>query len=80
MLNNPEMLHALLNHLTEALIIYASYQIESGAQVCGCSFGMAPFLPIHTVTVAARQPVHESWVLYAVNPDSSCIVSAYQIR
>jgi len=33
MLNNPQMLHALLHHLTEALIVYASYQIESGAQV-----------------------------------------------
>mmetsp|Transcript_2402 Transcript_2402/g.6066 ORF Transcript_2402/g.6066 Transcript_2402/m.6066 type:complete len:400 (-) Transcript_2402:341-1540(-) len=33
MMHNPEVLHAFLNHLTEALIVYAGYQIESGAQV-----------------------------------------------
>ena len=33
MYHNPEILHAFLNHLTEAIIIYAGYQIESGAQV-----------------------------------------------
>ncbi|CAD7696879.1 unnamed protein product [Ostreobium quekettii] len=30
---NPKVLHALLDHLTEALVTYACYQIESGAQV-----------------------------------------------
>ncbi len=34
MLRDPAMLHALLDHLTEGLINYAGYQIESGAQVC----------------------------------------------
>jgi uroporphyrinogen-III decarboxylase len=29
----PEVLHAFLQHLTEAIIAYAGYQIESGAQV-----------------------------------------------
>lgn len=33
MYNNPEVLHALLDHLTEALIAYCGYQIEAGAQV-----------------------------------------------
>lgn len=33
MMNDPEVLHAFLDHLTEALIVYLSYQIESGAQV-----------------------------------------------
>lgn len=33
MFHNPEVLHAFLEHLTEALIVYAGYQIESGAQV-----------------------------------------------
>jgi len=33
MFHNPEVLHAFLNHLTEAIIVYAGYQIESGAQV-----------------------------------------------
>ena len=33
MMNSPEVLHAFLDHLTEALIVYLSYQIESGAQV-----------------------------------------------
>jgi len=33
MMNNPQLLHAFLDHLTEALIVYLSYQIESGAQV-----------------------------------------------
>uniref|UniRef100_A0A7S1X255 Uroporphyrinogen decarboxylase n=1 Tax=Tetraselmis chuii TaxID=63592 RepID=A0A7S1X255_9CHLO len=33
MMNNPEVLLAFLDHLTEALIVYLSYQIESGAQV-----------------------------------------------
>jgi uroporphyrinogen-III decarboxylase len=43
MLHNPLMLHTLLNHLTEALIVYASYQIESGAQVMLKSvFAVAP--------------------------------------
>jgi uroporphyrinogen-III decarboxylase len=33
MFNNPELLHALLEHLTQALTVYVGYQIESGAQV-----------------------------------------------
>lgn len=33
MYNNPEVLHVFLNHLTEAIIVYAGYQIESGAQI-----------------------------------------------
>lgn len=33
MYHNPEMLHAFLAHLTDALIVYAGYQIESGAQI-----------------------------------------------
>lgn len=33
MMQNPEVLHALLDHLTEALVVYAGYQIESGAQI-----------------------------------------------
>jgi uroporphyrinogen decarboxylase len=33
MLQQPEVLHALLSHLTEALIEYTCYQIEAGAQV-----------------------------------------------
>lgn len=33
MYHNPQVLHTFLAHLTEALIVYAGYQIESGAQV-----------------------------------------------
>jgi uroporphyrinogen decarboxylase len=33
MFHNPEVLHAFLDHLTDALITYVGYQIESGAQV-----------------------------------------------
>ena len=33
MLHNPELLHALLAHLTDALVAYIGYQIDSGAQV-----------------------------------------------
>jgi hypothetical protein len=33
MFNSPKTLHALLQHLTDQLIHYASYQIQSGAQV-----------------------------------------------
>lgn len=33
MFNNPALLHALLEHLTTALITYVGYQIEAGAQV-----------------------------------------------
>jgi uroporphyrinogen decarboxylase len=33
MFHSPQTLHALLDHLTDALIAYASYQIQSGAQV-----------------------------------------------
>lgn len=33
MLHNPEVLHALLDHITEAMITYVGYQIDSGAQV-----------------------------------------------
>ena len=29
----PAVLHALLDHLTEALIVYVCHQIDSGAQV-----------------------------------------------
>ena len=32
MLHSPELLHALLNHLTEALVTYVCHQIQSGAQ------------------------------------------------
>jgi uroporphyrinogen-III decarboxylase len=33
MLHNPKLLHGFLAHLTDALITYVCYQIESGAQV-----------------------------------------------
>jgi uroporphyrinogen decarboxylase len=33
LLNQPEILHALLDHLADALAVYASYQIQSGAQM-----------------------------------------------
>ncbi|GAX79183.1 hypothetical protein CEUSTIGMA_g6623.t1 [Chlamydomonas eustigma] len=33
MYHSPEVLHAFLEHLTNAIIVYAGYQIESGAQV-----------------------------------------------
>lgn len=33
MFNSPAILHALLEHLTTALITYVEYQIEAGAQV-----------------------------------------------
>lgn len=33
MYHNPEILHAFLEKLTDALIVYVGYQIESGAQV-----------------------------------------------
>lgn len=33
MMNNPALLHALLDHLTEALIVYVCHQIDCGAQV-----------------------------------------------
>jgi uroporphyrinogen decarboxylase len=33
MMNQPEMLHALLERLTEALTVYVRYQIDSGAQI-----------------------------------------------
>ena len=34
MLHQPGVLHALLQHLTKALITYVCHQIDSGAQVC----------------------------------------------
>lgn len=33
MLHDPALLHGFLEHLTQALIVYVCYQIESGAQV-----------------------------------------------
>lgn len=33
MMRNPEILHALLAHLADALAVYVCYQIEAGAQV-----------------------------------------------
>ncbi|GBG69176.1 hypothetical protein CBR_g3876 [Chara braunii] len=33
MMREPAILHALLQHLADALIVYVNYQIESGAQV-----------------------------------------------
>jgi len=33
MFNEPQILHALLEHISDALVEYCSYQIESGAQV-----------------------------------------------
>lgn len=33
MFSAPAVLHSLLDHLTESLITYAGYQIESGAQI-----------------------------------------------
>jgi hypothetical protein len=35
MFHNPKLLHGFLQHLTDALITYVGYQIESGAQVGG---------------------------------------------
>lgn len=35
MLHNPALLHALLEHITQAMITYVGYQIEAGAQVGG---------------------------------------------
>ena len=32
MLNRPELLHALLQHLTECLTVYVCHQIDCGAQ------------------------------------------------
>ena len=37
LLHNPALLHALLEHLTQALTRYVCHQIDSGAQVCCCS-------------------------------------------
>ena len=33
MMNRPELLHALLRHLTECLTVYVCHQIDCGAQV-----------------------------------------------
>ena len=33
MFNEPAILHALLDHLADALVEYLAYQIQSGAQV-----------------------------------------------
>jgi len=33
MFSNPQLLHAFLSHLTEALAVYVCYQIDCGAQV-----------------------------------------------
>jgi uroporphyrinogen decarboxylase len=33
MMNQPEVLRAMLEHLTEALTVYVRYQIEAGAQI-----------------------------------------------
>lgn len=33
MMSNPALLHGLLEHLTEALIVYVCHQIDCGAQV-----------------------------------------------
>ena len=41
MLHSPALLHALLEHLTQALTTYVCHQIDSGAQVRSC----APPLP-----------------------------------
>jgi uroporphyrinogen-III decarboxylase len=45
MMRNPAVLHALLEHLTEALIVYVIHQIDSGAQVCN-----ALSSPLHMAT------------------------------
>ena len=50
MMSNPALLHGLLEHLTEALIVYVCHQIDCGAQVA-----------IHTRTYArthARTHAH----------------------
>ena len=33
MMNRPELLHALLQHLTQCLTVYVCHQIDCGAQV-----------------------------------------------
>lgn len=45
MTREPAVLHALLEHLTEALIIYVIHQIDSGAQVSdlGYTFKLIQF-------------------------------------
>ena len=37
MLHQPRLLHALLQHLTQALTTYICHQIDAGAQVRHCS-------------------------------------------
>ena len=76
MFNSPQVLHALLDHLTEALIAYVGYQIDAGAQVGtggakrGCGGGGF-----------CRGPVGSGWLLLLVGcvplvvcvPAKSCI-------
>ena len=42
-MNRPELLHALLQHLTQCLTVYVCHQIDCGAQVSapGCRAAMA---------------------------------------
>ena len=46
MFRSPELLHALLAHLAEQLITYASYQIQCGAQVLSCQASVSCILSI----------------------------------
>ena len=55
MFNNPKVLHALLKHLTEQLIHYVDYQIESGAQVSSCALNSSQSYVIHNKKLCRGQ-------------------------
>ena len=54
----PEVLHAFLDHLAEALIVYLCYQIDSGAQASAWHTRVFAFIPeyMRKFAVLAKVP------------------------
>ena len=70
----PELMHRLLNKLTEMTVNYLNYQISKGAQVVQLFESIADVLPRHLYTDFAF-PYHEQ-IFAELNPETPSILFA----
>ncbi len=70
----PELMHRLLNKLTEMTVNYLNYQISNGAQIVQLFESIADVLPRHLYTDFAF-PYHQQ-IFEALNPETPSILFA----
>ena len=70
----PELMHRLLNKLTEMTVNYLNYQISNGAQIVQLFESIADVLPRHLYTDFAF-PYHQQ-IFDALNPETPSILFA----